>query len=91
MKKKKNKKPLKCYLCDNPPTHTIMLELREKPGPPLIPNNVLRVACDIHSVDTSFDHWVPFWAFKKLVFDYKQQYGINLKKEYCSINIKKFK
>lgn len=88
--KKKNKAPLKCHFCDNPATHTIMVELREKPGPPLKENNVLRVACDIHSIDKSFDHWVPIWAFRRLVEEWKKV-DVTLRKEYCTINIKKFK
>ena len=87
---KEKKQPLKCHFCANHATHVIMVELREKPGPPLKENNVLRVACDIHSIDTTFDNWVPVWAFKGLCSEWKNV-GVILNKAYCSINIIKFK
>jgi len=89
MRKKKGK--LKCSYCDNHATHSIMMELRDKPGPPIKENNVLNVACDIHSIETTFDYYVPLWAFKKLCVDWKQQAGIILDKKYCTIQIVKFK
>jgi len=88
--KKRKKAPLKCHFCSNKPTHAVMLELREKQGPPLKSNNVIHVVCDIHAVDNSFDAWVPIWAFRKIAIDYKQQ-GINIDRKYCNINIVKFK
>ena len=86
----KKRKKLKCYFCDNPATHTILMELREKQGPPLKENAVIRVACDEHSTNTSFDHWVSIWAFKKLCFDWEKA-GFILNKQYCTINILKLK
>jgi hypothetical protein len=88
--KKKQTLPLKCHYCDNKPTHAIMLELRARQGPPLKENHVLHLACDIHSIETSFDYYVPHWAFRKMYIDWKQQAGVELKKEYCTIKIVKF-
>ena len=68
-----------------------MLELRDKPGPPLKENNVLRVACDIHSIDNSFDYWVPHWAFIGVCNEWKRKAHVILNKQYCTINIVKFK
>lgn len=90
MKDNKKKPPLKCHICGDKATHAIMMELREKPGPAIKENNVIRLACDIHAVDTSFDYWVPLWAFRKLVNDNSKE-GIHIKKEFCTIKIVKFK
>ena len=87
---KKKKEPLKCHFCDSQATHAIMVELREHSGPPLKENNVIRTACDKHSVNKSFDYWVPIWAFKKLCVDWENA-GSILNKQYCTINIVKFK
>ena len=88
--RKKKPKHLKCHFCDNQATHTVIMELRERQGPPLKEDNVIRVVCDIHSIDNSFDHWVPIWAFKKLCIDW-QKAGYTLNKQFCTINILKFK
>lgn len=89
MKPKIKHQELKCQFCTNKATHVVLVELRDKPGPPLKENNVLRTVCDIHAVDTSFDHWVPYWAFKGLCNEWKNV-GVVLDKKYCSINILKF-
>lgn len=87
---KKEKRPIHCYFCKNKPTHTVLLELREKPGPPIKENNVVALVCDIHSIDNSFERWVPLSAFHKLVNDYRKE-GININRQYCSIQILKLK
>jgi hypothetical protein len=66
------------------------LELREVPGPPLKANEVIRVVCEEHT-STDFDYWVPAWAFTKLCLDLKTQANITLNKQYCTINVLKFK
>ena len=90
MKNKKKKMSLKCYCCDNKPTHAVMIELRDRPGPPLKENNVIRLACDIHSVETAFEHWVPHYAFIALCNHWKKETGVILDKRFCNIHIVKF-
>lgn len=92
MKNKQQKKePLKCHVCGERATHAVMIELRDKPGPPLKENNVIRTACDAHSTDKSFDYWVPHHAFISLCNTWRKETNIILRKEYCTINIVKFK
>ena len=76
---------LKCHVCSEKATHVILIELREKPGPALKENNVLRVVCEEH-VDTSFDKWVPYWAFKGLCLEWKNK-GFTLNKQHCTIGV----
>lgn len=83
-------KVLNCHICGEPATHVIMLELREKPGPPIRPNDVIRVVCKEH-VSTDFDYWVPRWAFEKLCIDLKREFGYILCKQYCTINVLELK
>lgn len=85
MRKSNKVQKLKCHYCDNHATHAILIDLREKPGPPVKKNNVLSVVCDIHSVETSFDSWVPVWAFKKLADDWRTKANVILDKRYCTI------
>ena len=86
----KEKKKLKCALCDKEATHAIMIELRDRQGPPLKENNVLNVVCDEHATNTSFDYWVPSWAFINLCNEWKKLANVTLNKSLCSINIIKF-
>lgn len=88
--KKKIHQQLKCQFCSNPATHTVLIELREKPGPPLKENNVLYLVCDIHAVDNSFDRFVSYPAFKALCIEWSKV-GVTLNKRFCSINILKLK
>lgn len=82
-------KELKCHVCGEPATHVVLIELREKPGPPLKENNVLRVICKEH-INLNFDYWVPYWAFKGLCTQWANE-GITLNKQYCTIGILQLK
>ena len=84
-------KELKCHVCEKMATHVVLVELRAEQGPPLKENNVLRVACPEHAANTNFDYWVPFWAFKKLCIDWKNEADVILNKAYCTIKVLKLK
>ena len=85
----KPKQIIKCHVCGELATHVILIQLREQSGPP-IKEDVLRTVCEEH-INTSFDHWVPAWAFKKLCFDLKEQANVTLNKQYCTIKVLPFK
>lgn len=91
MKKKNKKPPLVCHICGDKATHAVMMELREKQGPPLKENNVIRLACDTHAKETSFDYWVSNPALMSLINFWKREAGIILNKRYCTIKLVKLK
>ena len=76
-------KELFCYVCKQKATHVLLIELREKPGPPL-KSEVIYTVCEKH-ISTDFDRWVPILAFKKLCLDLQKEVGIVLNKQYCTI------
>ncbi len=91
MRKRKFKRTdIKCHVCGEVATHVVLVELREKPGPALKDNNVLRTVCEEHSKNNDFDYWIPHFAFKKLCDDWSKA-GFILQKHFCTILIKPFK
>ena len=78
---------IKCEICGENATHSIVLNLREKPGPPLEKDNVIRTVCEKDSIGLFNDH-VPYWQWDGLRKQYRQR-GILLAKEYCDIQIVK--
>lgn len=81
-------KQLKCQYYSSTATHTVLLELRERPGGPIKENNVLGLVCEVHSINRSFNHWVPTWAFLQMIEKYRR-IGIRLNRQYCNINVKR--
>lgn len=81
---------VKCEICGEPATHSIIANIRERPGPPLAKDNVLRSVCEEHSKG-SFNELIPPWQWDAVSKAYKQQHRIIISKKYSDIQVVKLK